>query len=132
MTGITEASPGDSWAIGDVEPLLARLETLTGFLGHLAASDAPVTEDQLRHIQTDLIGLHRRLKALWQKAWEEWADDRTAQAATLAAAQAAKAAPGSPADVKHAEGLWRLLRAAAETTLNACDKPRAAAGEMPV
>ena len=30
-----------------------------------------MTEDQLRHIQTDLIGLHRRLKALWQKAWSK-------------------------------------------------------------
>jgi hypothetical protein len=42
----------------------------------------------------------------------------------LAAARAGKAAPGSIAEVKKAEALWQMLRAAAVAAVEACDKAR--------
>jgi hypothetical protein len=51
--------------MSDIEPLLGRLETVTGFLGHLANSSDEVTTDQLQHLETDLIDLRRTLGVLW-------------------------------------------------------------------
>lgn len=51
--------------------MLGRLETVTGFLGHVANSSDEVTTDQLQHLETDLIDLRRTLGVLWQRAWDQ-------------------------------------------------------------
>jgi hypothetical protein len=117
------------WALGSIEPALYELRANIGILGHLAMSDNEVTRDEWQYVEGNLINIHRRLEALWLAAFEEWKaqrDERKAERAAhdsaLVAAQAQTAAPGSEADIKRAEFLWRTLRNVAKITLERHDE----------
>ena len=104
--------------------MLGRLETVTGFLGHLANSSDEVTTDQLQHLETDLIDLRRTLGVLWQRAWDQAIAERKAHEAALTAAEARKGAPGSVADREHADALWSILHSTVKVALQACEEER--------
>jgi hypothetical protein len=119
-----EAAPETEWALGDIEPVLFELRANIGILGHLAMAQNEVTPDEWQHVENGLISVHARLEALWTAAWEQGKSERRAHKEALADAQAEPktAAPGSEADIKRAEFLWRMLRNVATITLERFDE----------
>jgi hypothetical protein len=83
-----------------------------------------VTEEQLRHIESALIDLHRRLDAFWKLAWDQGIAERNAAAVALAAAEAHTAAPGSAADLAQADAIWSILRSTVSVAAKACEEAR--------
>jgi hypothetical protein len=130
-----EADTSDSdtqkpeWALVEIEPALYELRANIGILGHLAMSDNEVTKDEWQYVEGNLITIHRRLDALWTTVWEQQKAQKQEHVEALAAAEeelaeakAQAAAPGSAADIEHAEFLWRMLRRVAAVTLEECDE----------
>jgi hypothetical protein len=66
--------------------------------------------------------VHDDIEHRWEAAYEQQRADEAAHKASLEAAKAERAAPGSVDDVKKAEAMWKVIRALANTALEACDK----------
>jgi hypothetical protein len=104
---------------GDIEPVLLELAADINILRHIPLSSVDIDENELLRVKNGLELTHDRLKQLWRQAFHARVAENRAHAAALEAAQARKAAPGSAADLERVESLWRLLRAAAGTALEA-------------
>lgn len=118
----------------DIETALLEMRGLIATLGYIINKAEEPADAALHVVQTGLQRIHADLTAQWQRVWRETYAERVAYAEALEAANARKAAPGSPADLEHARGLWALLRSAAKVAADACDKalpPGAASRKVP-
>jgi hypothetical protein len=121
----------EEWKIGDVEPVLHGLKAEIAILGHLINTPDEVESSTWARVEDALIASHARLQEIWHGAWCFQIAERDAAAAALAAAKAERAAPGSVYDAKQARSAWRLLRSAAEVTLERCAEVEAAFPTQP-
>jgi hypothetical protein len=113
------------------EPLRA-LTTAASLLGHLSVSELEVEGYEIEAVQTIVERAHHDIERRWRLAHEQQQAELEARAAVLVAhaaelkaAKAERGAPGSVDDIKKAEASWWLLRRAAETVLEFCQKAEA-------
>ncbi len=119
----------DAIGSSDMKPVVDNLRATVGILGHLitvnSSSTNIVDDDAWRKVESDLDNLIERVEHMWLILWEQRTDEvaelKETNAAAIAAAKA-EAAPGSPADIKHAEALWGMLRAFVKMAGEECDK----------
>jgi hypothetical protein len=116
--------PAESWAIGEIEPILLEMKAQIGIMDHLVASPNEVDAAEWYSVGNYLSDAHGRLKACWRPALEQQAVQRKAHEAALAVAQARTAAPGSVADLERADAVWALLRGTAKVMAQECAAAR--------
>ena len=119
----------DRWSLNDIEPVLLDLKTDIAILCHLANSQEDVDPETWTLMAGRLNEARTSLATLWRKAWDQRIADEQAAKAALKAAKDQQAAPGSPADIKEARMLWRMLREIGAITIEACEKAEAATKE---
>ena len=120
-----------AWTLSDVESLLIDLQTEIGILGHIGNSSDEIEGDQVILIKSGLLDLHASLREIWESAWNRSCAESQEAREALEAAKAEQAAPGSRADLKHAESCWNLLHAAGTVVLDECSKRLAPVAESP-
>jgi hypothetical protein len=116
----TTVDPYAGWSLGGLEPAILNLRATVGILHHLAHSPSQVELDEWGKVEDDLNAAAAEIKELWRAAWDQRIREDRAHEAALAAAEAKKAAPGSPEDVRSAEFMWAMLRSAAEVVAMHC------------
>jgi hypothetical protein len=112
----------EGWEIGDVEPVLHNLKGDIAILGHLINTRDEVAPDTWARLEDTLTDTYATLMERWHGSWRFQIAERKAAMGALEAAKAERDAPGSIGDVKQADASWRLLRVAAEVTLERCEK----------
>jgi hypothetical protein len=122
----TEAD--DLWTAASllaIECNLRDLDAAARLLGHLSTSELTIGTAELNAIAAQVSAAHIEIKQRWRQAYEQQFAERQAHEAALAEAKAARAAPGSVADVEKAAAYWNKLRSAAVVTIESCDKAEA-------
>jgi hypothetical protein len=119
-----------------MSPLLAIEEDITSIkaavrlLGHLSSStDMDIRPGDLEAIRGMVENYIDDIECRWKEALELEQAAKAAHEEALAAAKAEKAAPGSPAELRHATWLWGILRRAASISLEECERVEAASPE---
>ena len=116
MSTSTEAD----WPIGEMEPPISGLRHTIGIMEHMATSDHQVTQGEWATVADVLTGYAKQIDDLWNKAFEQHVSLCDEHRKALAAAKAETAAPGSVADIKSAQAMWRMMRLIMQNSLDAC------------
>jgi hypothetical protein len=119
----------DRHALLDIEENLRTLSAAEKLLGHIAVTELEIEGDEIAAVQGMIGDAHTAIERRWRLAHEQRRAEIEARAAVLvahaaelAAAKAERGAPGSVDDVKKAQASWWLLRGAAKTALEFCQK----------
>ena len=115
-------TPYEGWPLGALEPAIFDLRASVGILGHLITARDEVQIDEWQKCEGDLVTAMVRIDDLWKQVWDQHKAEKREHEAALAALEAKKAAPGSPEDVRRAEVMWSMLRAAAEVVASRCEE----------
>jgi hypothetical protein len=124
MSTTDELTERASASLNTLDCELVDLEAASRLLGHLSTTDLEISGSELLAVQMMVERAHDKIEASYNRARELFQAQEEAHSAALAEAQAAKAAPGSPADFKHAEALWSMLRAVVKVAAEECDAAR--------
>jgi hypothetical protein len=123
------APAAPEWPLEALEPVIGDLRTSVGILGHLISSRTEVEENEWRRVESDLITLTTRVEELWDQAWDQRNAERQEHQAAIKALKADKEAPGSPADVRCAASMWRMIRTVMSQAVIMADEAEAARAE---
>jgi hypothetical protein len=125
MSATLEAADSDdegcTLAIGDLEVILNALDGEIAILSHVAASANEIKSDEICLIREHLAVIHQKLTAAWTAVWDEQVAEQAKTAAATKAAETMRrgcAVPGSAADIRQAESLWRMLGMAGQVSPN--------------
>jgi hypothetical protein len=100
---------------------LADLEAASRLLGHLSTTDLEIGAGEINAVVAMLDRAHDKIEASYNRARELYQAQQDAHSTALADAKA-EAAPGSPADIKHVEAVWGMLRAVLKVAGEECDR----------